>query len=408
MDAEASQQLIEQVRELARGPFRERAEQADREGELPLENYRELAELGIPGMAVAESLGGLDVDGVTWSRVIEEIAYGDPSTAVAVNMHLLVTALANALPPFPRRDAVLSAIAQEGAWCCAPGSIPSGELDNATTGFQVTEDGADLVFNGRAGFASGSDAARFALIGAALQRPADPEIVIAFPDLDAPGVTNRRNWNAMGLRSTASHDFVIENYRVPRTDCFPVPLQLLRMAEEAQPQLQWQRRALAGLGICAIWLGNAQAVFDETITYLQQRRGYLASANSPLGGSNEFRATQPWAQMALGEMDAWLGSGRVMLHHAVREVDREYPDRQSFIRMQVRATHHLRRMAEVVAQTSIKTTGAHAYVKGHPLERLYRDLTGAIVMAWKTDELQHSLGLAALGEEITIVGPAGT
>ena len=29
-------------------------------------------------------------------------------------------------------------------------------------------------------------------------------------------------------------------------------------------------------------------------------------------------------------------------------------------------------------------------------------------MAWKTDELQHSPGLAALGEEITIVGPAVT
>ena len=29
-------------------------------------------------------------------------------------------------------------------------------------------------------------------------------------------------------------------------------------------------------------------------------------------------------------------------------------------------------------------------------------------MAWKTAELRHSLGLSALGQEITIVGPAGT
>ena len=51
---------------------------------------------------------------------------------------------------------------------------------------------------------------------------------------------------------------------------------------------------------------------------------------------------------------------------------------------------------------------AHAYVRGHPLECLYRDLTGGVVMAWKTDELQHLPGLAAMGEEITFVGPAGT
>ena len=51
---------------------------------------------------------------------------------------------------------------------------------------------------------------------------------------------------------------------------------------------------------------------------------------------------------------------------------------------------------------------ADADVKGHPLECLYRDLTGGVVMAWKTVERQHSPGLAALGEEITIVGPACT
>ncbi len=407
MDAEASQQLIEQVRELARGPFRDRAADADRDGELAIENFNELAALGIPGLLIPEASGGLEADGETYIRLIEEIAYGDASTAVALNMHLLVTGIATALPPFPHRDQMLKACA-EGAWCCAPGSIPSGELDNTSTGFMAVEDGTDLVISGRAGFASGADAASFAMVGALIERPAEPDLVISLPELENEAITNRGNWNGMGLRATASHDMVIEDLRVPRADCFVVPLSLLRMGEQMIPQLLWQRRALPGLGICAIWLGNAQAMFDETVEYLQQRRGYLASANSPLGGTNELRSQQAWAQMALGEMDSWLASGRTMLYHAVSEVDRAYDDRQSFIRMQVRTTHHLRRMAEEVAQISIKTTGAHAYVKGRVLERLYRDLTGGIVMAWKTDELQHSLGLAALGEEITIVGPAGT
>jgi alkylation response protein AidB-like acyl-CoA dehydrogenase len=407
MDADASEQLIEQVRELARGPFRDRAADADRDGRLCVDNYNELAELGVSGLLISEAFGGLEADGSTYIRVIEEIAYGDASTAVALNMHLLVVALASALPPFPQRDALLRACAG-GAWCCAPGSIPSGELDNTTTGFSAVEDGTELVISGRAGFASGSDAADFAMVGALIERPAESDLVLAFPRLDQQAIDNRGNWNGMGLRATASHDLVIDELRVPRADCFVVPLSLLRMGEQMIPQLQWQRRALAGLGICAIWLGNAQVMFDETLDYLKQRRGYLAQANSPFGGSNETRSQQAWAQMALGDMDSWLASGRTMLYHAVDEVETPYGDRQSFIRMQVRTTHHLRRMAEEIAQISIKTTGAHAYVKGHPLERLYRDLTGGIVMAWKTDELQHSLGLAALGEEITIVGPAGT
>ncbi len=407
MDAEAAQQLIEQVRELARGPFRDSAEEADRSGQLVREHFDALAELGVSGLVIPEAFGGLEADGETYLRVVEEIAYGDASIAVALNMHLLVISIASALPPYPRRDEVLRACA-EGAWCCAPGSIPSRELSNASTGFMAEEDGADLIISGRAGFASGADAARFAFIGAGIERPAEPELVIALAEMSAEQIENRGNWDGMGLRSTASHDLVIDNLRIPRADCFVVPLSLLRMGEQMMPQAQWQRRAVPGLGICAIWLGTMQAIVDETVAYLQKRIGYLASARNPLGGSPEARSQMPWAQMALGQMYSSLETARIQLNHAVREVERPYPDRQSFVRMQVQTTHAMRRAAEEVAMLAIKTTGAHAYVKGQPLERLYRDLTGGIVMAWKTDELQHSLGLAALGEEITIVGPAGT
>ena len=407
MTPEAAAALVEQVRELARGPFRERAEASDESGALTHENYADLSKLGVAGLLLPESLGGLEADGATFLKVIEEIAYGDASTAVVVNMHLLVANLANNMPAFPRRDAVLQACA-EGDWFCAPGSVPSRELDNATTGFHAVEDGDDLVVSGRAGFASGSDNARFAFLGGVVQKEPESQLMIAFPDLDSPGITNRGNWNAMGLRSTASHDIVIENLRIPRNEAVVVPFSMLTMAEQMMPPLQRQRRAYPALGILAIWLGNAKAMFDETVAYIRKRRGYLALANTPLGGSPETRDKQAWAQMALGEMDSWIGSAEVMLANAQRQVETPYANQQDFIRMQVRTTHHLRRMSEEVAQIGIATTGAHAYVKGATLERLYRDLTGGNVMAWKTGELQHSLGLAALGEQIAIAGPAGT
>jgi alkylation response protein AidB-like acyl-CoA dehydrogenase len=65
-------------------------------------------------------------------------------------------------------------------------------------------------------------------------------------------------------------------------------------------------------------------------------------------------------------------------------------------------------MSEELAQGSMKVCGAHAYVKSKPLERIFRDMIGGNVMAWKTDELQISLGQGALGMPITFVGPAGT
>ncbi len=407
MNPEQSNQLIEQVRELARGPFRERAEEADASGMLPRENYVELSELGIPGLLLPEAFGGLEASGATLLKVIEEIAYGDASTAVVVNMHLLIAAFANALPAFPRRDQVLRACAS-GDWICGPGSVPSRELDNATTGFRGVEDGSDLIISGRGGFGSGSDNARFAFVGGLIEKEPENELMIAFPELSDPAVTNRGNWNAMGLRSTASNDIVIEDLRVPRADCFVVPVSLIEVGQQMMPMAQWQRRAYPALGILAIWLGNAKAMFDETVAYLRKRRGYLAVAGTPLGGSTETRDKQAWAQMELGEMDGWIGSGEVMLAHALEQVETPYSDRQAFLHMQVRVTHHLRRMAEEVAKLGMSITGAHAFVKGAPIERLYRDLTGGNVMAWKTGELRQSMGLAALGEPIVLAGPAGT
>ena len=406
---DAERTLIEQARELARGPFRERAPESDATGRFGHANAEALRELGVPGMLVAESSGGLGASGAAAVRVIEQIAWGDASTAVAVNMHLLVTALLGIVPPFERRNAVLKAVAEEGAWCCAPGSIPLRELDNRRAGYEAVEEGAELVWNGRAGFASMSDAARFALLGGRIDRGADrdPDVAIALADLDAEGLTNHGNWDGMGLRATASHDISLENLRMARADALIVPLPLLRAAEQMQPQQQWQRRAYPALGILAIWLGNAQALFDEVVEYVQKRYGYLA-ADGAVGAPTGLRAEQPWAQLALGNMEHWLGTGRSLLYDALRQVEEPFADRQSFVRFQVRTTYHLRRMAEEVAQGAISVAGAHGYVRGSAIDRLYRDLTGGIVMAWKTEELRHSLGLSALGREITIVGPAGT
>lgn len=401
-------ELIAAVRELAQGPFAERAEAADRSGEMPRENYEELRALGVPGLMVPAEFGGLDVSTEAYLRVIEEIARGDSSTAVALNMHLLVSMLLRALPPIPRRSVVLAAVA-EGAWCCAPGSIPLRQLDRSEAGFSVAEDGADLVIDGRAGFASMSDAARFILAAGQIQREgADADLVLAVVEADSEGVEILGNWDGMGLRSTASHDIAMNGVRVPRAEAMVVPPALIRAAEAMMPQVMFQRRALPALGILAIWLGTAQAVFDETVAYLRKRSGYLAVPMPGEAGGEGPRSEQPWAQSSLGEMDAWLETSRELLYAAADRVDQPFPDRQSFIRYQVRLTYQMRRMAEELAQRSIALCGAHAYVKGAPLERLYRDLTGAIVMAWKTDELRLSLGRAALGEEITIVGPAGT
>ena len=409
----SEQELIEAVRTLARTRFVERATQVDRDARFPKENVAELNALRVPAMMLARDLGGLGVTPTTQLRVIEEVAYGDGSTAVALNMHIIVADLLGTLPPFPRRNAVLEDIARNGALICDPGSIPSGELDNRRAGYQAREDGDHLVVNGKAGFASMSEGAKYTIMPAFIDRGEgnDPDIAFMIPDLATPGIRLMYNWDAMGLRGTASHDVVAENARIPKAEALVAPSAMLRVVLEAQQKVTTpltQRRSAGLMGVLAIWLGLSQAAFDFTIDYVKQRHGFLAGAQSVLGTPPGYRSEQAWAQFGIGDMEHWIETGRTVLYDTARRLDDTFASPQEFTRLMIRTVYHLRRMGEEVAQGAMKVCGAHAYVRARPLERIFRDLVGGNVMAWKTDELLLGLGQGALGMPVTITGPGGT
>lgn len=401
--------LVAKVRDLARGPFAQRAAGVDREGSFPAENVAELKALGVPGMALPRSLGGLGISVEAQLRVTEEIAYGDGSTAVALNMHILIADFLASLPPFPRRDAVLQDMARNGALICGPGSVPTGELDNRRAGYRMREEGDRLIVDGRAGFASMSEGATYVMVGGMVDRGEgnEPDVALALPRTSDPGLRILNNWDAMGMRGTASHDIACEGLVVPKSEALVIPAALMKVLAQGQVGGLTQSRARGALGILAIWLGLAQAAFDFTVTYVRERHGYLATpevGGAPVG----FRADEPWAQAGVGALDHWLETGRVVLTDLVRRLETPFPSPQEFTRAMVRAVYHLRRMGEEVAMGAMRVCGAHGYVRSRPLERIFRDLMGGNVMAWKTDQLLQTLGQGALGMPITIVGPAGT
>lgn len=406
--------LVAQVRDLSRTRFAERAAAIDGEGRFAKENIDELRALNVPAMALSKDVGGLDISVEAQMRIMEEVAYGDGSTAVALNMHIIGAGFLQGMSPFPRRDAVLADMGRNGEMICGPGSVPSGGLDSRQAGYRALEDGDFVVLNGRAGFASGSEGAKYCLIGGLVDRGEgnDPDMALTVPELSTPGITNMMNWDAMGLRGTASHDIVIENARIPKSEALIIPVAMLRVERQAQSKVvnvATQLQARGTLGVLAIWLGLSQAAFDFTLDYVKQRHGYLAAGFNPAGGKGPgYRSEQPWAQFGIGNMEHWLETGRIVLYDTVRRLEQPFATPQEFIRHLVRTVYHLRRMSEEVSQGAMKVCGAHAYVKNRPLERIYRDMVGGNVMAWKTDELMHSLGLSALGQRISFVGPAGT
>src|SRR3974377_1379886 len=83
---EEQQMLEKSVREFAESEVRPRAKENDETGRIPLELFRQAAELGLTGVGVPEAEGGAGFDHVAYSIVIEEISRCCASTGVILSV----------------------------------------------------------------------------------------------------------------------------------------------------------------------------------------------------------------------------------------------------------------------------------------------------------------------------------
>ncbi|WGY00351.1 acyl-CoA dehydrogenase family protein [Nocardioides sp. QY071] len=396
----AADQLLARLREQVGSPeFGERVVAADQDGRMALGNVDVLRALGITGMPLDRSLGPEGPSVRLMIEVMETLGAVDPSTAVALNMHWVGARTLSRLPSFPRRDEALAAIAAHEATICGAFSNPSAEVDSRRARLSCRIEGDEVVLNGRAGFGSMSEAATYAMLGGMVEDsdPDDPQMVMTVGRLGEPGLVLHRNWSAMGMRGTGSNDIECRDLRIPLADCLVVPISSVQEGRGIDP-------AIVAFGVTAIWLGLSQAAVDFTVDHVTHRYGYMAEGTfNPTTAA--YRADEAWAQLGLGNLDHWVGTGRVLLQAMADRIDAgedvPAPDL-------VRTLFHLRRMAEEVALGVMKICGAHGYVTAQPLERMVRDLFGGVVMAWKTDQLQLTLGVGTLGRPIRFTGPAGS
>ncbi|MDH6613600.1 alkylation response protein AidB-like acyl-CoA dehydrogenase [Streptomyces sp. SAI-135] len=399
-ERESAALLMEALSELvASEDYAARVVEADRAGRMALDNVAALQQLGVVGLPASTRFG---VDGPTLKlsvAVMEMLGRHDASTAVAINMNWAGVRTLRRFPSFPRRDEALTAVTEGRGAICGAFSNPSTELDSRKARLSCRLEGEHVVLDGRAGFGSMSDAATHAVLGGMVEAsdPADPLFVLTLGRIGETGLIKHDNWSAMGMRGTGSNDIECRGLRIPMEECLIAPVSEFRRSRTADS-------AATAFGIAAIWVGLSEAALDFTLDHVQRRYGSMAEGTFN-ASTTQFRADEAWAQTGIGNMDHWLGTGRDLLHGMADRLDagEDVPTRDL-----VRTLFHLRRMSEEVSMGAMKVCGAHGYVTARRLERIFRDLVGGVVMAWKTDHLQQTLGLGALGRPIVFTGPAGS
>nr|BFE70301.1 hypothetical protein GCM10020092_036020 [Actinoplanes digitatis] len=317
--------LVEQVLPALRA----KAEQADRDGVFPISHIALLRDAGLLGLIVPEEYGGLG--GTLRDLAAATYAMGTacPSTALAYFFHN--TSASRGLLPLEAIEAGLFAdgevpqvrafaekvlrLMSGGTWLAnfASESVKSSSANIAIATTAVEVDGGWRL-TGEKSFGCATGVADFYLVTARLDgsETADGLAMFLVPR-DAPGVSERPEWQGLGMRGTANHGIRLDRVFVPREDALTVPGAFVKM-------LQCSRGSFVGnqLAITAVYVGCAQGVYDDTLDRLTRKT---------FADTGRSIAESPMHQVIIGDMTEKLETAYLWLRRQLLLETCEPPDR---------------------------------------------------------------------------------
>jgi alkylation response protein AidB-like acyl-CoA dehydrogenase len=343
----------------------------DEDGSFVSEGFTALRDAGLLAMAVPTELGG---DGATPRQIAEvqrTLAHSCASTALASSMHQHVVAFTawRYRRGLPGAEATLRRVADEGILLVSTGggdwTRPRGEAVKVDGGYRVS---------GRKPFASQSP------VGTVLSTMFvydDPEqgqrvLNLAVP-LASEGVRVLDNWDALGMRGTASNDVVLEDVFVPDERVLAN-----RPFGTVDPPLQ-VIGSIAMPIITGVYLGVAEAAHAAAVDSVASRRD------------------DPLVQQLVGLMDHRLRVARWALAGAFAEIgDDPEPSMQSFAAAMA-AKREVALAGTEICDLAMELAGGAAFSRGNVIERCYRDIRAAKFHPFTPDQTLQHAGQLALG-----------
>ena len=359
--------------------IRERAAAYDRDNAFFDEDLAELRNAGYLTAFVPEELGGLGWGFDDVVRAQMRLAGAAPSTALAVNMHLVWTGVAKILRD--RGDDSLEFVLREAA---------AGEI----FGFGISEAGNDLMlfgsrtvaepqpgggyrYTGRKIFTSLSPAwTHLGTMGLDSTSPDAPKIVYGFIDREDPDIRILDDWDTMGMRASQSRTTVLDG-------AFAASDRIVRRLDpgpNADPFI-FGIFAAFELLLASVYAGIGGRALELAVAAAHRRTSFKNDGRT-LAQDPDIRwrvadaalahdGIQPQLIAIARDLDGLVDHGRFWF--------------AKLSGVKVRATE----TAKHVVDQAVRVSGGSTYFAGSELGRLYRDVLAGIFHP-SDDESAHS------------------
>ncbi len=327
-----------------------RAAAIDEAGEFPHELFAELAELGLFGLRYPESLGGSDLDLLSFCLAIGEIARGSLSVAaVSAVQSLMGTHFLYAFGNQDIHERLLKPAIQGkkiGAICITEPNAGS-DLSAIATSAERVDGGYRL--SGQKTWITSAPVADFLTVFA--RSGSDNQLTVFLVEKDFPGLTIGRPIHKMGCRASPTSEVFFQSCFVPEDH---------RLGEEGEGESSL-REILADIRIItgALATGVARAALEEALRYAADRTQF----GRPI---NRFQAIQ----LKLADMATGLEAATHLVHYAAWLRDSGKPCQREAAMAKLFSSEH----AVDVCDQATRILGAYGYANEFAAQRYFRDI----------------------------------
>jgi len=351
------------------------ADEWDEAGEVPWDLHRKAGSLGLYGLGIDEQYGGLGFDDC-FLRIImsEEIARGGSGGAGAAlaGCNIMtgpLQALASeeicqrALPPIMAGEAGGSLGITE----------PGGGSDVARMQTTAVRDGDHWVLNGSKTFITGGMRANYFVIGARTGDGGLGGISLFFVERGAEGFSQTKIDRKMGWWCSDTATLYFEDCRIPAENMIG--------EKDRGFYAIMDNFNLERVGLIATALGASKCCLEESIRYARERETF----GKPLLGHQVIRHKIAEMSARVDAVEAYVNQIAWLINEG------EMPVAEI-----AKAKFHATQVYEFCAREALQIFGGAGYLRGTPVERLYREVR-VIAIGGGSEEIMRDLAVRQMG-----------
>ena len=344
-------EIKERAAEFADQEVAPHAADLDGEDRVPFETLARMSEADLMGMCVPEEYGGAGADFISYCLLLEEVSRADAGLGATLAVHTSAGTLpivmfgteeqkARWVPPLARGERI-------GCFGLTEPETGSDASAIATKAERV--EGGYRVSGHKQWVTNGRVAGTAILFARAVGGKGDG--VTAFVvDMEAEGISFGVHARKMGVISATTDDVLLDDVFVPEEDLLGEEGKGLRVALGT---LDTGR-----IGIAAQAVGIAEAAFRYATRFAAER----TTVGKPIA---EHQAIA----FKLADMQTKIRAARLLVFEAAWMKDRGERHTEAGARAKLYASQ----AANEVTYEAVQVLGGRGYMKGHPVERHYRD-----------------------------------